>query len=116
MFFKKNKNARKENRRSPRYKLYQSSYYLTENGGQAVTDECWLNDISDGGVSLDSSKDIPPGRRITVLYKIGTKVRREEAVVRRCGKFIHQWRCGCEFTGEDTERSRILEDYYREKE
>jgi len=106
MFFKKKKEADENGnkRQYDRIDFVQASYYRIINDSQEQTaHECWFNNISVGGFSVDiPSNGIAEGDRLMVLYKIA---------VRFIRKALNNLRLGCEFVDDDIERTSLILDY-----
>ncbi|HPI21722.1 MAG TPA: PilZ domain-containing protein [Spirochaetota bacterium] len=115
MFFKKKKEADENGnkRQYDRIDFVQASYYRIINDSQEQTaHECWFNNISVGGFSVDiPSNGIAEGDRLMVLYKIGVKMRKDRVVVRFIRKALNNLRLGCEFVDDDIERTSLILDY-----
>ena len=108
MFWKKkNGDTQTEKRQFDRIDLIQSSYNFPVSGDEKPeTRECWINNISVGGISIDIHPDeLRSGNVIVLLYKLGTKIRRDRVTVLHCSRVINNRRCGCVFTEDDNKRS-----------
>ncbi|MBN1534707.1 MAG: PilZ domain-containing protein [Spirochaetes bacterium] len=102
---------RSEERKHERIDFYQSSFFRTENGTEK-TNECWFNNISMGGICFDTeNSDLEVGESIKALYKIETKIRHDQCVIRFKSKALNNWRYGCEFTAADQQRSELIKRY-----
>jgi hypothetical protein len=113
--FSKDKNAvgsgKSEERKHERIDFYQSSFFRSENGTEK-TYECWFNNISMGGLCFDTeNSELGVGEALKVLYKIETKIRHDQCVIRYKSKALNNWRYGCEFTGQDQQRSELIKKY-----
>lgn len=95
----------------------QGSYYMAADGTSAPPLDCWINNISYGGISIDVDIQNPPsrGERLTVLYKLGVSVRRDVVEVLYTDQAINNWRCGCRFTETDENRSRLIRKFLNSK-
>jgi|WetSurMetagenome_2_1015567.scaffolds.fasta_scaffold1710579_1 hypothetical protein len=108
---KKSSSSRTNERKHDRIDFYQSSFFRLENGTEK-TNECWFNNISLGGICFDSeNSDLEIGEFVKVLYKIETKIRHDQGVVRFKSKALNNWRYGCEFVDQDEQRSELIKKY-----
>ncbi len=112
MLFKSAKKSKKqEERKYERIEFYQSSYYRF-NKKDEKTYECWFNNISLGGMCIDTDNgNVKLDEVIKVLYKIETKIRYDECKVRYMTKALNNWRYGCEFVREDPQRDELIKRY-----
>jgi len=115
MFRKRNNSdTQAEKRRFDRIDLIQSSYYFPVSGDEKPeTRECWINNVSVGGISIDihPGDGLRDGNVIVLLYKLGAKIRRDNVKVLHCRKVINNRRCGCEFTEDDGKRDADIRAY-----
>lgn len=115
MFFGKKKKDQEESdkRTFPRIDLFQSTYYLPgTNPEESEGRECWINNISLGGLSLDVDQNTRyrSGDTLIVLYRIGRHVRKDLVRIVHSHQAIKNWRCGCVFEDDSPERDRIIRD------
>lgn len=123
MFGKKKNNKNDNNdsngadkREFERIDFVQSTYFkvLEDKTGSSV-DECFINNISIGGISFDIKTDsLKKDDEVMVVYKIRKEVRRDRLVVRHIRKVFNNHRCGCQFIEQNKERNEIIKNYIKE--
>lgn len=114
-FAKNKKRDIEDEREFERIDLIQSSYFSTLNSDSSSTKECWVNNISLGGISIDvnPTRILQKKDHITVMYRLGYFIRQDEVEVVHCSQVLGNWRCGCSFLVEDHERDEMIRDYIR---
>lgn len=112
MLFKK---QRVENRAYPRVDFFQPSFFMVENDAVPSATDCWFNNISLGGLSLESDRERLDEAEISVLYRIGRQMRKDRLQVRFSKKLMTKWRYGCQFMLPDEQRSSLIEEYVTKK-
>lgn len=101
-------------RQSERIEFYQSSYYKVEDGKE-LTYECWFNNISMGGLCLDTNNEgLKNDDIVRTLYKIGFKIRNDTCKICYKSKALNNWRYGCRFTDSDPQRDELIKQYIME--
>ncbi len=110
---KKNKDAAKVNeRKHPRYDFFQQAYYRIVEENDTDAEECWVNNISLGGLCIEIGNNIlTEGDIIKVVYKVITSFRKDELRVMYIKKVINNWRYGCLFIQADEKRDAIITKY-----
>jgi hypothetical protein len=108
IFKKKQEDKQKERREFKRIDFIQSSYFKTT--GKSEINECWFNNISAGGISIDIDFDLPAGNEILVIYKIGSKIMKDPVMIKHKSRILNNWRCGCSFLNKDEERMYIIDN------
>jgi len=115
MFLKKLfSREKKERRRFQRIDLFQASYCkLIDEVPESLMHDCWINNISLGGICFDLKEDdLEDEDKIVILFKIGAKFRKDKAVIKNARKVFNNWRYGCEFIEEiDDERDSVILKY-----
>ncbi len=105
------KNSGKNKRKFERIDFIQATYFKIVDGESGI-DECFLNNISTGGLSFDTKdKQVKIGDEIIVMYKIGNHLRRDSLLIKHVDKVFNNWRCGGEFSNEDFEREKMIRYY-----
>jgi hypothetical protein len=110
---KKNKDTLKvDERKYPRYDFFQHAYYRIVEENDTDAEECWVNNISLGGLCIEIGSNIlSEGDTIKVVYKVITSFRKDELKVMYMKKVINNWRYGCLFIHDDEKRDRIIAKY-----
>lgn len=116
MFFNKKSPQADEKRKFERVDFMQATYFMIAQGASGTGDapalDCWFNNISIGGLSIDIHDDtLALGDEIVVLYKLGSKLRRDRVVVRFIQRILNNYRCGCLYIDEDQDRTAIIQEY-----
>ncbi len=106
MFFNRKKNGGSSERRdSPRVELFQQSYCnFLKGSNYSNVYNCWIKDISIGGLSFDVNYNgftEFDAEHVNVLLKIGTKIWKESLKITYRKKEHFNWRCGCEFVDQN---------------
>ncbi len=112
MLFKK---QRIENRAYPRVDFFQPSFFMVENDAVPSATDCWFNNISLGGLSIESDRERLDEAEISVLYRIGRQMRKDRLRVKFSKKLMTKWRYGCQFMLPDEQRSSLIEEYVTKK-
>jgi hypothetical protein len=100
-----------EKRRDPRADCFQSSYFVVENETRPGTNECWINNVSVGGIGLESDRNDLQNRVIKTLYKIGSHLRQDHLRIKYAARLLSKWRYGCQFIAPDEQRTQIITSY-----
>jgi c-di-GMP-binding flagellar brake protein YcgR len=110
MFFKKRVNTDFEERRNAdRNDFIQATYYKLIDSEDKSLKECYICDISKGGISFfTTSKDIEEGAKLCLIYNLKSTRRKDEAVVRYIKNSFGELKCGCEFSDTDEEREKLI--------
>ena len=115
MFFKKNNTNKSSsnNRLHERVEFIQATYFKAQSGEpNSNVEECYLNNISIGGLSFDSKNEsLKEGDKIFIMYTVGSEVRKDELVIKHAKRVFNNWRCGCEFSDSDIIRNDIIKEY-----
>lgn len=115
MFFKKKKKSEDERRRFERIDFIQATFYkfsADEKENKVV--ECFLNNISMGGISFDTKDEqLKENDNIKLMYKVGTILRRDSLIVKHIARVFNNWRVGCEFCEEEPERDNMIIAYIK---
>lgn len=117
LFSKKpKKGTPKENsdqRKNTRIDLYQATYYkMPHDSPNSVIHDCWLNNISSGGISFDTNNnEIAQGDQIMLLYRLETNIRKDLVTVRHVRQVFNNWRYGCKFNSEDENRAKSIDSF-----
>lgn len=100
--------GRDDRRESKRIEFIQYTYFKSE--GIFEIRECWLNNISSGGISIYINCELAEGNEIVVLYNVGAKIRKDRVIVKHINKILNNWQCGCAFLESDDDRKLIIEN------
>ncbi len=104
-------NDEKNKRKEERIDFIQATYYKIMDGESGI-DECFLNNISTGGLSFDTrEKQVKIGDELIIMYKIGTHLRRDTLKIKHVYKIFNNWRCGGQFADADSEREQMIRKY-----
>ncbi len=119
MFFKfkkkKSTDTDSEKRRETRTDFFQSSYFLpVSNGEESATFKCWFNNISEGGLSFETTENnLKEGDEIKILYKLGTKIRNDSLRIQFTSRFLDRYKYGCAFIDSDDLRKDLIDQYLK---
>ena len=104
-----------EKRKHKRWDFVQATFYKISNpNSDNKIIECYLNNISLGGLCFDTqNEELKKGDTIKLMYKIGTVLRRDTLQVRYIQKVFNNWRIGCEFEEENLERDEMIIRYIK---
>lgn len=76
--------ARGERRKTRRYPYIQKSLFSINYGNSVAIHDCDIYDISEGGISFHSRKDVDEGQEISILINFRYGIIREKArIIRR---------------------------------
>jgi hypothetical protein len=78
--------------------------------------ECWINNISVGGLALKiKDRDLRDFDcdRVNVIYRVGTHQRNDRLYVRQMDRVLMDWRFGCQFLDEDHNRRHVIQDFFK---
>ena len=112
MLFRK---QRVDNRAYPRVDFFQPSFFIVEADAVQSASDCWFNNISLGGLSLESERERLDDEVISVLYRIGQQMRKDRLRIKFSRKLMTKWRYGCQFMAPDERRSALIEEYVAKK-
>jgi c-di-GMP-binding flagellar brake protein YcgR len=114
MIFKK-KNKPDEKRRFERFDFIQATFYkFSGDEKESKIVECFLNNISVGGISFDTKDEqLKENDSIKLMYKIGTILRRDTLFVKHLVRVFNNWRVGCEFSDEEPDRDKMIIRYVK---
>jgi hypothetical protein len=108
---KKNTDKNKEKRKYERIDFVQATYFKLADGESGI-DECFLNNISTGGLSFDTKdRQLNIGDDIIIMYKVGTQLRRDNLRIKHVDRVFNNWRCGGKFLEDDFERDDMIRKY-----
>jgi hypothetical protein len=109
-FFLNKKEKKSEKRRFERFDFIQSTFYKLPDTDKVV--ECFLNNISIGGLSFDTKdNELSVNDTIILMYKIKTTMKKDTLIIRHIQRVFNNWRIGCEFKDEDPERNTLIIDF-----
>lgn len=104
-----------ERRKHERVDFFQATYCkMMGDSAAAVMHDCWIGNISVGGLSIDIKDTAIPcttPETMMVLYKIGTRIRNDLVSVRTLRRTLNSWRYGCAFLERDETRATNIENY-----
>jgi len=78
--------------------------------------ECWINNISEGGMALKiKDRDLKDFDcdRLNVIYRIGTHQRNDRLYIRHMDKVLTDWKLGCQFIEDDHRRARVITEFFK---
>lgn len=78
--------------------------------------ECWINNISVGGIALKiKDRDLRDFDcdRVNIIYRVGTQQRNDRLYIRHMDKVLMDWKLGCQFLDEDHRRGHIIRDFFK---
>jgi hypothetical protein len=118
MFFgKKAETAKAENRIHGRVDLFLPTYCTLYNDTKKSSlYECWINNISVGGLALKiKDRDIKDFDcdRVNVIYRVGTHQRNDRLYIRHMDKVLMDWKFGCQFIDDDHKRGHVIRDFFK---
>ncbi len=116
-FETKRKDDPEEKRAHGRVDLFIPTYCTLYNGTKRTPlYECWINNISEGGMALKiKDRDLKDCDcdRLNVIYRIGSQQRNDRLYIRHMDKVLTDWKLGCQFIEEDHQRDRGITEFFK---